>query len=165
MKSSNRRNFIKGCSLMVGAGCLAKVDLGAAEKAILDDELDLDELTYCAWRCSPQKCILLKATLQNDEKLKKRVYKEFKFKETDGIDFDPSLIFCYTCKEHEKEANLQVKRCDVRNCAIEKGVRSCVECQSLQTCKKDIWNRFPKQKIYALKLQKRWVEQEKQKLI
>jgi hypothetical protein len=162
---NDRREFLKCCSLFLGAGCLGKLDIQAAELKNAGVKLDLDELTYCAFKCSPEKCILLKATLENDDKLRRKAYKEYKFKELDGIDYDPEKVFCFTCKEHEKPANVQIKRCDVRNCAVERGVRSCVECKDLAGCKKEIWERFPQQKAYALKLQKHWLEVEKGKLI
>ena len=165
MKSKNRREFIKCCSLMLGAGCFSGFTGLEAVKLSSSEKIDIDALTYCAYKCSPKECILLKATLENNEELRKKAYKEYKFKEEDGLDYDPAQVFCHTCKDHDKPVNVQVKRCDVRNCAVEKGLRGCIECKELAACDRDIWRRFPKQKQYALKLQKHWVEVEKQKLI
>ena len=41
------------------------------------------ELTSCGYRCTPE-CKLLKATRENDVKLKEEVYKEWKWKENHG---------------------------------------------------------------------------------
>lgn len=165
MKISNRREFLKCCSLAVGAGCLGKIDLSGAEKKFQDKKLDLDELTYCAWKCSPETCVMLKATQDDNEELRKKAFEISGFKEKFGVEYDKKLVFCHTCKEENKPQNMMMKACEVKNCAVERGVRSCVECKDLSGCKKETWVKYPQQKAYALKLQKQWIEQEKKALI
>jgi hypothetical protein len=115
------------------------------------------DLCYCGYKCPPD-CKFLKGSIENNVELKKEAYKEWKIKERFNIEFDPEKIFCFGCKNKDKEEGITVKNCKVRSCAISKGLESCIECNKLVDCKKDLWERFPEFKSHVIDMQKKYQE-------
>lgn len=144
----NRRDFftksakagVAGCALLMGM----KLSAMEEEIGILmgDEPPDPKKLNYCGYKC-PEDCPFKKATLENDEELKKECYKNWGLKERFDVEFDPETMFCYGCKTEDKPLGFVVKTCSVRNCAIKKGYDCCIECDALKSCDKDLWTRFP----------------------
>ena len=164
MKAShNRRDFLKHCS-QLGMSCaflLCGKNIMAAKASIVASQekkkdLDPDKFTYCGYQC--KQCELLKATLNNDEELKKKVYKTWKWKEQYGIEYDPDKVFCYGCKADDKPSNPVLDKCQVRKCAREKELAACFQCEELKSCDKEYWAKYPQQKTYTLKLQEKYKE-------
>jgi hypothetical protein len=75
-------------------------------------------------------------------------------KERFGVtEFDPDKIFCFGCKITDKPVGIRLQKCDVRNCAIDKKLDSCIECKELSACEKDLWKKFPDFKKAVIKMQ------------
>lgn len=144
----NRRNFIKQSATAGIAGCAllmaAKLNPASAfvHLADGDEKPNPKALNYCGYTC-PKDCKFLQATQQNDEKLKKEAYEMWHVKERYGADFDPETAICWGCKNTEKPQGAVIKGCQVRKCAVEKGHDACIQCDTLKTCDKDLWSRFP----------------------
>jgi hypothetical protein len=160
-QSIKRRDFlIKGsqagiacCALLLGARGLA---FGNGRQYLSDEPIDLKKLNYCGYKC-PTDCKFLEASLKNDMELKKQVYQNWKIKEKYNIDFDTEKIFCFGCKNAEKPVGVVLKNCAVRQCAISKGIESCVECKELVECKKELWDQFPDFKKQVIEMQKKYL--------
>lgn len=155
----NRRNFVKRSSV---AGCVLLLSgrLSAFNPALYyqDEAPDPKKINYCGYSC-PKDCKFLEASVKNDPKLKKEAYEIWEMKERFGVaEFDPDKIFCFGCKNTEKPVGIRLQKCDVRNCAIDKKLDSCIECNELQTCEKDLWKKFPDFKDAVLKMQEKYLE-------
>ena len=70
--------------------------------------------------------------------------------------FDERQAFCFGCKALDKPEGVVLQNCDVRPCAREKKLESCIECDELATCDKKLWARFPKFRDKMVELQQRY---------
>jgi hypothetical protein len=122
---------------------------------ISKDKIDPAKLNYCGYQC-PENCPFLKGSLENDIKLKKEAYDQWKIKARFNVDFDPKKIFCYGCKKSEKPEGIVLVNCTVRRCAMEKELDCCIECNELISCEKDLWSRFPDFKKQVIKMQEEY---------
>ncbi len=163
-KRIDRRAFLTtgaqaGITLCGFCAC-AQFPLAAfAEEGEKPDEIiDPKKLNYCGYSCPPD-CKFLKGTLDNDVELKKEAWKLWKIEERFGVEFDPDQAICYKCKTLDKPEGIVLKRCDVRACAQKKKHESCIECNELQACDKDLWRRFPKFKEQVIAMQERYFQQ------
>jgi hypothetical protein len=116
------------------------------------------ELNYCGYSCTPD-CKFRRGTIENNVELKKEAWKAWKIEERFGVVFDPEQAICHGCKSLDKPEGFVVQRCDVRSCAIDRGMDSCVQCEKLLACDKDLWRRFPKFKEQVVEMQKTFVAQ------
>lgn len=161
MKSKlNRRNFLKR-STQAGMACCALMmspDLLATAVLNEDKKIDPKKLNYCGYTC-PKDCTFYVATIENDVEKKKQAYTEWKIKERYGLDFDEKTAICWKCKAKDKPLGVAAKNCTVRSCAIEKGFDSCIQCDQLSTCKKDLWTRFPEFYKSVKKMQEKYKAQ------
>jgi hypothetical protein len=153
-----RRDFVAKC-FKAGVGCCAfaygtTLSAQEAEKK-QKAKPDLKSLTYCGYKCTSE-CPLYKGTMENNLELKKKAYEEFKFREKFGVEFDPKKIFCYGCRLTDKPLSINVKACSVRKCAVTKGYESCILCDGLTTCDKELWLSFPKFKDTVIEAQKKY---------
>jgi hypothetical protein len=82
-----------------------------------------------------------------------------KIEETYGLEFDEEQAICYGCKELDKPEGVVLKKCDVRPCAREKKLDSCIECDDLATCDKELWTRFPDFRQKVLEMQEKYRQQ------
>jgi len=82
---SNRITFLYGNSL------LARDYLKQVQKP------DLKSLTYCGYKCTLE-CTLYRATIENNNEMKKKAFEEFKWNEKFGVDFDADKVFCFGYK-------------------------------------------------------------------
>lgn len=143
----NRRSFLKKstqagmacCALMMSPNLLTASGLS---EILNDKKIDPKKLNYCGYTC-PTDCQFYTATIENNVEKKKEAFKAWKIKERYGLDFDEKTAICWRCKNIEKPLGVAAKNCTVRSCAIEKGYDSCIECNTLKSCDKDLWTRFP----------------------
>ena len=140
---------VTGCALLYGNSILA------GESLEQDQKPDLKSLTYCGFKCTVQ-CTLYRATIENNNELKKKAYEEFKMKEKYNVDFDADKIFCFGCKPKDKPLSINVNACTVRKCTIEKGYDCCIECKDLISCDKELWKNFPQFKEKVIEMQKNY---------
>lgn len=167
-KNQNRRSFLGQCAKCGGA-CCALLALGRISRAQgsvtssgqAQKPLDLKTLSYCAIPRAycEQQCELFKATRENDVKLKRSVYDQWKMKTKFGVDFDPDKIFCYGCKPGDKPLKVGMAECPVRVCPAANGLESCVQCLDLASCDKAFWRDWPIAFEMAKKLQARYKDQ------
>ena len=157
-KQFGRRNFVKSTT---AAGCAFLISgrLSAIHNfTCLEDEIpDPKKLEYCGHTC-PKNCRFLEASIKNDVELKKKAYETWEMKKRFGVNFDPDKIFCFGCKNPNKPVGLRLQKCDVRQCAIEKKLESCIECVELSGCTKDLWAKFPEFKKAVIKMQEKYLE-------
>lgn len=111
-------------------------------KIFENEKIDPKKLNFCGYTC-PEDCKFHIATIENNVEKKKEAYELWKIKERYGIEFDPETAVCWKCKNMEKPAGVAAANCTVRQCAIEKGFDSCIQCDKLISCDKDLWTRFP----------------------
>jgi len=146
----SRRHFLKTCA-QSGAACCALLawnrSLAAKDGPQEKQEqklkpIDFSKLSYCGFPCV-QVCELLKATRENDEKLKKLVYEKWEWKEKFGVDYDPEKVFCHTCKPGDKPKKAGMDACVIRICAMANGMEACVQCKNLASCDKEYWKKWP----------------------
>jgi|WetSurMetagenome_2_1015567.scaffolds.fasta_scaffold00407_12 hypothetical protein len=138
---------VSGCALLYGTPVFAQDQVTHLQKS------DLISLTYCGFKCT-SKCTLYRATMENDNELRKKAFEEFKMKEKYNIDYNPENVFCYGCKTKDKPLSINVNACTTRKCAIEKGYDCCIECKGLTACDKELWKSFPQFKEKVIEMQK-----------
>lgn len=147
---SNRRSFIRNSAL---TGCTLLVAGKLSAFTFPEDEIpNPKELNYCGYKC-PKDCQFLEASVKNDTELKKKAYETWKIKEHYNIDFDAKTSVCFGCKNTDKPAGVVLSNCTVRSCAINKDIDSCIQCNTLKTCDKDLWTRFPDFHQSVIKMQ------------
>ncbi|HRW63252.1 MAG TPA: DUF3795 domain-containing protein [Bacteroidales bacterium] len=159
----NRRKFFKK-STQAGIACCAmmlssKLIAGKGIASFLDDEkIDPKKLNFCGYTC-PADCKFYIATVENDVAKKKEAYEIWHIKERYGVDFDPETAICWRCKNFNKPEGVVIKHCTVRSCAIEKGYDACIQCNTLTSCEKDLWKRFPEFYNAVKEMQVKYMEQ------
>lgn len=150
----DRRYFVKsgtfaGCALLISG----KLSAISGFYHLQDEILDPKKLEYCGYSC-PKNCQFLEASVKNDVELKRKAYETWEMKKRFGVDFEADKIFCFGCKNPEKPVGLRLQKCDVRQCAIENKLESCIECKKLVNCEKDLWTKFPEFHKAVIKMQK-----------
>jgi hypothetical protein len=162
-QSLKRREFlIKGsqagiacCAILMGAN---RLTFATNTSLKIDEPIDPKKLNYCGYKC-PADCTFLKASLNNDNELKKKAYEQWKIKEKYNIDFDPETIFCFGCRNKEKPVGIVLKNCTVRQCVISKGLDCCIECKELNDCNKELWSQFPDFKKQVIEMRKKYLSE------
>lgn len=155
----SRRKFvatgtIAGCALLLSGKLQAIKSFTHLQNEIPDPK----KINYCGYMC-PKDCVFLEASVKNDVELKKKAYETWEMKERFGVkEFDADKIFCFGCKNMEKPVGIRLQKCDVRNCAIDKKLDSCIECKDLKECEKDLWKKFPDFKNAVIKMQITYLE-------
>ncbi|MCF8368212.1 MAG: DUF3795 domain-containing protein [Bacteroidales bacterium] len=146
MKTFTRRTFIKKASTTCAGCCalMASPSLLAFNGGVLKGEKpDPEKLNYCGYTC-PDECEFKKASVANDNKLKKEAFAAWKLEERYGIKFEAEKTYCYGCKNDDKPEGVVLTNCTVRKCVIEKNYNCCIECDQLTSCNKELWTMFPK---------------------
>jgi hypothetical protein len=72
------------------------------------------------------------------------------------MEFNADELYCFGCKNSEKPEGIVLKNCTVRSCAIEKKIESCIECDELVACDKELWERFPDFKKMVIEMQQKY---------
>jgi hypothetical protein len=158
----NRRNFIKMSTVAGITGCAFLLagrfnSLKAFDSLSTENEIpDPKKLNYCGYQC-PADCQFLQATCENNPELKLKAYETWKIKEKYGVEFDAEKIFCWGCKTKDKPQGIVLSKCTIRNCAIEKGFDSCIECNNLDQCEFELWKKFTDFHKQVLEMQKTYM--------
>jgi hypothetical protein len=154
-----RREFLKRLSqfgVACTCGCLAvrlaAEEAKAGEPAARQKLPELKSRAYCGLICNDD-CPLFKATKANDAAAKEKVYKDWKWKEHYGVEFNPDQVFCYGCKAPGKPENIGHAKCTVLKCSVERKLESCLECRKLAECDKELWKNWPDFHQQMIKLQ------------
>lgn len=161
--SENRRSFLiksgKVCLACMGYLAARGLQPGVAETSAPAENSDLKKLAYCSFDC-PGNCELMKATLENDAELKKKIFEEKNIGGKYKMSFKSEDFFCYGCKTRNKPEGIVLKKCTVRLCARNKGLDSCVQCSHLLSCEKELWLEFPEFKQSVLEKRRAYLERE-----
>lgn len=151
---TSRRQFLTKTSRFAVSCCaLAACNKIVGASWLLDEEApDPEKLNYCGYVC-PSDCKMLKATLENNIALKEEAYKEWEIEERMGVAFDPEVVYCYGCKEDDKPTGIVLENCTIRECCMEREYECCIECRELESCEKELWQRYPDFHKYVIDLQ------------
>lgn len=88
-------------------------------------------IACCGLNCA--SCDARNATITKDDNLRKETAEKWKveFK----ADITPEMINCTGCRE-EGVKFAHCAECEIRNCVHTKGLKSCGECEELESCLK-----------------------------
>ena len=128
----DRRKLLKagacaGLGLVLGSSglsCCPRCVSDSQLAALANDEYAT--FGYCCIECS--KCQAYVATQSNDEKLRAKVAEQWKMK--------AEQINCNGCKSDKPLFN-----CEVKECAVKKGLPTCAHCADFPACDKEFWAR------------------------
>ena len=83
-------------------------------------------IAFCGTYCS--ECPVSLATQKNDDIMRQKVLKIW----TKQYKMELSIedINCQGCKTDGSQLFVHCKKCDIRNCALEKQIDSCIRCNS-----------------------------------
>jgi hypothetical protein len=88
-------------------------------------------IAFCGLDC--EKCEARKATVNNDDELRKAVAK--KWSEFNHVEITPDMINCLGCRSEGPKTPYCEKYCPIRKCARKKGFTTCGDCPTLESCK------------------------------
>ena len=91
-----------------------------------------DSIAYCGLDC--EKCEAYKATINHDDELRKKVAKEWS--EWNQVDITPEMINCVGCRADGVKTPFCESLCQIRQCGLGRGYRTCGYCDELESCKK-----------------------------
>ncbi len=129
----NRRGFLRlGACAGIGFA-LGQAGLSCCPRCTVQENgaLAADEfamIAYCCLECD--KCDVYIATKNNDDELRAKVAKQWKM--------DEEKLYCDGCKSENALFN-----CDVKKCAVARGLPTCAHCDDFPSCDKDIWTKSP----------------------
>lgn len=86
---------------------------------------------YCGLNC--EQCEARKATITNDNELRKRVAKLWS--EMNNFEIKPEWINCEGCHGDGVKCYYCDQQCQIRKCAMSKGFNTCAECGENSNCK------------------------------
>ena len=89
-----------------------------------------NKIAVCGLNC--EECEARKATINNDDKLREKVAKEWS--ELNHFEIKPEWINCEGCREDGCKTYFCSEQCEIRKCAISKGFGTCAECEKLDSC-------------------------------
>jgi len=89
-------------------------------------------IAYCGLNC--EKCEARKATVLNDNELRKKIAKHWS--ELNHVDITPEMINCLGCRVEGPKTPYCALYCPIPKCAREKGLSFCGSCPDLQGCQK-----------------------------
>ena len=89
-------------------------------------------IAYCGLDC--EKCEARIATINNDEKLREKVAKEWS--KLNGIEITKDMINCEGCRIDGIKTPFCDKLCEIKKCASEKQYETCGNCRMLLFCDK-----------------------------
>ena len=89
-----------------------------------------DMIGYCGLDC--ESCDAYLATVNDDQALRERTAKVWA--ELNQAPILPEHINCEGCRVNGAKTVFCDRLCGIRQCAIKKGVTTCGDCQSVETC-------------------------------
>ena len=91
-----------------------------------------DYIAYCGLDC--EKCEARLATANEDDELRRKVAKLWS--ELNGVEITPEMINCSGCRIDGVKTPYCDSLCPIRQCALGKEVRTCGNCNEMDTCGK-----------------------------
>lgn len=88
-------------------------------------------IAYCGLDC--EKCDAYQATINNDQDLREKTAR--KWSELNQITILPEHINCEGCRVDGMKTVFCESLCEIRQCALKKGVETCGSCSERETCK------------------------------
>ena len=102
-------------------------------RVIIDGRMVMDVnifIACCGLDC--EKCEARLATINNDDKLKKKVAEEWS--KLNGIEITAEMINCEGCRVNGVKTVYCEALCPIRKCAMEKHFATCAECSEMNVC-------------------------------
>lgn len=87
-------------------------------------------IAFCGLDC--ESCDARIATLNNDDAL--RVKTAALWSELNGVSITPEMINCTGCRTEGVKTQFCELMCPIRQCAKQKGVRTCGDCADMSIC-------------------------------
>ena len=87
-------------------------------------------IAYCGLDC--EHCDAYLATINDDQALREKTAKLWS--ELNHITILPEHINCEGCRVNGKKTMYCDKLCEIRQCALKKGVETCGSCPEMDTC-------------------------------
>lgn len=91
-----------------------------------------DYIAYCGLNC--ETCEARLATVNNDDKLRAKVAKEWS--ELNKVEITPEMINCTGCRIPGVKFAYCASMCSIRKCAREKQFETCGSCPEMKSCDK-----------------------------
>ena len=91
-----------------------------------------DYIAYCGLDC--EACEARRATLNDDNALRRRVAKEWSA--LNGVEITPEMINCTGCRVEGVKTPYCDSLCPIRQCALARGVSTCGSCADMAACEK-----------------------------
>ena len=91
-----------------------------------------DFIAYCGLDC--ESCEARIATVNNDDTLRLSVAKEWS--DLNGVEIMPEMINCVGCRINGVRTPYCESLCQIRQCAIGRGVETCGGCGERESCEK-----------------------------
>ncbi len=89
-------------------------------------------IAYCGLNC--ETCDARIATINNDDTLRKSVAELWS--KLNAVEITPEMINCTGCRIDGPKTPYCESLCPIRQCAQQKGIRTCGECVDVKTCEK-----------------------------
>ena len=89
-------------------------------------------IAYCGLDC--EKCEAYIATQNDDDELRRKVAR--KWSELNGVEITPEMINCDGCRTNGRKTVYCDRLCQIRQCAMGKGIETCGRCGDMMACKK-----------------------------
>ena len=87
-------------------------------------------IAYCGLDC--EKCDAYIATVRNDQELREKTAKAWA--ELNQVPILPEHINCQGCRTKGIKTVFCDRLCEIRQCALKKGVETCGNCGELEKC-------------------------------
>ena len=88
-------------------------------------------IAYCGLDC--EQCDAYLATIHNDQALREKTAKFWS--ELNHVEILPEHINCEGCRVDGIKTVYCESLCEIRRCALKKGVATCGDCPELETCR------------------------------
>ena len=88
-------------------------------------------IAYCGLDC--EKCDAYLATLRDDQALREKTAKAWS--ELNHVPILPEHINCLGCRADGIKTVFCDSLCEIRQCALKKGVETCSDCEELEKCR------------------------------
>ncbi len=89
-------------------------------------------IAYCGLNC--ETCDARIATVNNDDTLRDKVAKLWS--ELNGVEITSDMINCAGCRIEGKKTPYCESLCQIRQCALQKNVETCGDCDNVKNCDK-----------------------------